>query len=71
MAKVICTRVKQLPDGPVKGKYEECIIACAKRYLNAVPDIARTIYPKVLCDVIMNQLDAYEISGDEKFLELD
>lgn len=69
VAKKLYKRYQQLPGGPVKAKYKELILACAKRYLTTTPNLAATIYPRALSGVIWHMLDAYELSGEKPYLD--
>jgi hypothetical protein len=48
--------------------YKNLLIAAADRYLNTEPFIEFPVYPGTLGDVIYLMLGAYELSGDNKYL---
>jgi hypothetical protein len=48
--------------------YRDLILAAADRYVDAQPDTSVAIYPGTMGHVILAMIDAYELSGDKKYL---
>jgi hypothetical protein len=69
MANLCYRRYVQLKDGAIKDGFRQLIMGSARRYLSSNPDLSKPIYPGSMGGVIIHMLNAYEISGEKKFLE--
>ncbi len=69
VANLCYLRYDQLSDRTEKQSYRKLILQCADRYLKSTPDLARTIYPGPMGDVIFHLMAAYAITGDSKYLK--
>jgi len=69
MANLCYRRYVQLEDGETKDGFRKLVIGSARRYLSSNPDLSKPIYPGSMGEVIIHMLNAYEISGDKKFLD--
>jgi hypothetical protein len=67
---LICyERWKQLSPGQIRDGYKRLITACARRYQKSDPPAEAIRKPGIIGDVVLLMTEAYELSGDKKFLE--
>lgn len=71
VANLCYSRLRQIEDEneELAAKYGRLILAAADRYLTAEPDRKGVLKPSVFADVIKLLLNAYEMSGDRKYLD--
>lgn len=62
-------RLLQLGDAARREKFARLILAAADRYLNAGPDLGKTVYPGPFGDTILHLLAAHSLSGKPAYLE--